>query len=74
MPAAQLALEDVNRDENLLPGFELKMYSNDSEVSLVENLIKSCRISKANKFAATNNFVRPNRASNVINYLIWKKR
>lgn len=33
MPAAQLALEDVNRDENLLPGFELKMYSNDSEVS-----------------------------------------
>lgn len=36
MPAAQLALEDVNRDENLLPGFELKMYSNDSEVSKKE--------------------------------------
>lgn len=32
MPAANLALTDVNREKNLLPGFELKLHSNDSEV------------------------------------------
>ncbi|KAK0159684.1 hypothetical protein PV327_010775 [Microctonus hyperodae] len=31
MPAANLALDDVNRERNLLPGFELKLHSNDSE-------------------------------------------
>ncbi|CAD6241162.1 GSCOCG00009184001-RA-CDS [Cotesia congregata] len=31
MPAANLALIDVNREKNLLPGFELKLHSNDSE-------------------------------------------
>ncbi|KAG8035862.1 hypothetical protein G9C98_002988 [Cotesia typhae] len=31
MPAANLALTDVNREKNLLPGFELKLHSNDSE-------------------------------------------
>lgn len=33
MPAANLALDDVNREKNLLPGFELKLHSNDSEVN-----------------------------------------
>lgn len=32
MPAAKLALEDVNGDKNLLPGFKLILHSNDSEV------------------------------------------
>lgn len=32
MPAANLALEDVNKEKNLLPGFTLKLHSNDSEV------------------------------------------
>ncbi|XP_014233341.1 gamma-aminobutyric acid type B receptor subunit 1 isoform X1 [Trichogramma pretiosum] len=31
MPAANLALEDVNNEKNLLPGFTLKLHSNDSE-------------------------------------------
>ncbi|XP_058799200.1 gamma-aminobutyric acid type B receptor subunit 1 isoform X2 [Phymastichus coffea] len=31
MPAAKLALEDVNKRNNLLPGFTLKLHSNDSE-------------------------------------------
>ncbi|XP_011304400.1 gamma-aminobutyric acid type B receptor subunit 1 isoform X2 [Fopius arisanus] len=31
MPAANLALEDVNKAKDLLPGFELKLHSNDSE-------------------------------------------
>ncbi|XP_014214316.1 gamma-aminobutyric acid type B receptor subunit 1 isoform X2 [Copidosoma floridanum] len=31
MPAANLALEDVNKEKNLLPGFTLKLHSNDSE-------------------------------------------
>lgn len=35
MPAAKLALEDVNGDKNLLPGFKLILHSNDSEVSRV---------------------------------------
>lgn len=34
MPAANLAMEDVNREKNLLPGFTLKLHSNDSEVSI----------------------------------------
>lgn len=33
MPAANLALEDVNNKKDLLPGFELSLHSNDSEVS-----------------------------------------
>lgn len=32
MPAVNLALDDVNREKNLLPGFILKLHSNDSEV------------------------------------------
>ncbi|XP_064213785.1 gamma-aminobutyric acid type B receptor subunit 1 isoform X3 [Tribolium castaneum] len=31
MPAANLALEDVNRRKDLLPGYALKLHSNDSE-------------------------------------------
>ncbi|XP_026470017.1 uncharacterized protein LOC113373971 [Ctenocephalides felis] len=31
MPAANLALEDVNRRKDLLPGFKLRLHSNDSE-------------------------------------------
>lgn len=33
MPAARLALEDVNNRNNLLPGYKLNLHSNDSEVS-----------------------------------------
>lgn len=33
MPAAYLALEDVNKRADLLPGFQLRLHSNDSEVS-----------------------------------------
>ncbi|CRL02840.1 CLUMA_CG015787, isoform A [Clunio marinus] len=33
MPAANLALEDVNNNPDLLPGFQLTLHSNDSEVS-----------------------------------------
>lgn len=32
LPAAELALEDVNSKSDLLPGFKLTLYSNDSEV------------------------------------------
>lgn len=32
-PAAELALNDVNSKSDLLPGFKLTLYSNDSEVS-----------------------------------------
>lgn len=32
MPAVNLALDDVNHEKNLLPGFTLKLHSNDSEV------------------------------------------
>ncbi|XP_051166888.1 gamma-aminobutyric acid type B receptor subunit 1 isoform X1 [Leptopilina boulardi] len=31
MPAANLAMEDVNREKNLLSGFTLRLHSNDSE-------------------------------------------
>ncbi|XP_037911823.1 gamma-aminobutyric acid type B receptor subunit 1 isoform X3 [Hermetia illucens] len=31
MPAAKLALDDVNMEDNLLPGFKLILHSNDSE-------------------------------------------
>lgn len=34
MPAARLALEDVNNKNDLLPGFKLTLHSNDSEVSV----------------------------------------
>lgn len=33
MPAAHLALEDVNREKNLLRGYRLHLHSNDSEVT-----------------------------------------
>lgn len=33
MPAARLAMEDVNARKDLLPGYVLKLHSNDSEVS-----------------------------------------
>lgn len=33
MPAAKLALDDVNKEKNLLPGYRLILHSNDSEVS-----------------------------------------
>ncbi|CAD7085836.1 unnamed protein product [Hermetia illucens] len=33
MPAAKLALDDVNMEDNLLPGFKLILHSNDSEDS-----------------------------------------
>lgn len=33
MPAAKMALADVNEQENLLPGYQLTLHSNDSEVS-----------------------------------------
>lgn len=33
LPAAELALDDVNSKSDLLPGFKLTLYSNDSEVS-----------------------------------------
>lgn len=35
MPAARLALEDVNNREDLLPGYKLILHSNDSEVSVL---------------------------------------
>ncbi|KAI9575851.1 hypothetical protein GQX74_005623 [Glossina fuscipes] len=34
MPAARLALDDVNKETNLLPGFRLILHSNDSEIKL----------------------------------------
>lgn len=34
MPAAQLAMEDVNNQPDLLPGLQLILHSNDSGVSL----------------------------------------
>lgn len=34
MPAAQMAFEDVNKQENLLAGYKLKLHSNDSEVHI----------------------------------------
>lgn len=38
MPAARLALEDVN-SQNLLSGFKLTLHSNDSEVSVANKKI-----------------------------------
>ena len=32
LPAAQMALEDVNNRTDILPGYELKMIWNDSQV------------------------------------------
>lgn len=46
MPAVNLALDDVNHNENLLPGFILKLHSNDSQVYEMFNIIlkeKHCR-------------------------------
>lgn len=34
-PAAQMALDDVNRKKNILPGYTLRMHSNDSQVTRV---------------------------------------
>lgn len=43
MPAARLALEDVNSKNDLLPGFKLILHSNDSEVSTTISFrIKQC--------------------------------
>lgn len=33
MPAAKMALEDVNKRKDLLPGYILKLHGNDSQVS-----------------------------------------
>lgn len=38
MPAAKMALEDVNNQDNLLPGYQLTLHSNDSEVGLFATL------------------------------------
>lgn len=35
MPAAKMALEDVNKRKDLLPGYILKLHSNDSQVSVL---------------------------------------
>lgn len=45
MPAANLALDDVNQREDLLPGFTLKLHSNDSEVSYRLNCIRIFHLS-----------------------------
>lgn len=37
MPAAKLALQDVNENPDLLPGFNLTLHSNDSEASDRQN-------------------------------------
>jgi hypothetical protein len=37
MPAAKLALTDVNNKKDLLPDFQLTLHSNDSEVGYGEN-------------------------------------
>ncbi|XP_055387320.1 gamma-aminobutyric acid type B receptor subunit 1-like [Condylostylus longicornis] len=39
MPAAEMALVDVNRSPNILPGFDLELHSNDSEVSIYVNFL-----------------------------------
>ncbi|KAG5676273.1 hypothetical protein PVAND_006121 [Polypedilum vanderplanki] len=36
MPAAYLALEDVNKKKDLLPDFQLTLHNNDSEVSHIK--------------------------------------
>lgn len=38
-PAASLALDDVNKRKDLLPGFTLQLHWNDSEVNLYEFII-----------------------------------
>lgn len=35
-PAAQLALDDVNARSDLLPGYELQLHWNDSEVNIIQ--------------------------------------
>lgn len=41
MPAVNLALDDVNHKKNLLPGFILKLHSNDSQVyEMFNNILK----------------------------------
>lgn len=41
MPAVNLALDDVNHEKNLLPGFILKLHSNDSQVyEMFNNILK----------------------------------
>lgn len=41
MPAVNLALDDVNHEKNLLPGFILKLHSNDSQVyEMLNNILK----------------------------------
>lgn len=43
MPAAYLALEDVNNKKDLLPDFELTLHSNDSEVGGKQNQFRYVR-------------------------------
>lgn len=43
MPAARLALDDVNKQANLLPGFKLILHSNDSEVSTESCIVEPKR-------------------------------
>lgn len=57
MPAANLALEDVNARKDLLPGYVLKLHSNDSEVSDIYwtviyfiNLFKLCYVYDKNMY------------------------
>lgn len=41
MPAAQMAFEDVNKQENLLAGYQLKLHSNDSEVKFLVFVLRT---------------------------------
>lgn len=41
MPAANLALTDVNNRADLLPGFTLRLHSNDSEVPTLPHTLHS---------------------------------
>ena len=45
-PAAMMALEDVNRRMDLLPGYKLKLHWNDSEVSISQVLSMSGHAAK----------------------------
>lgn len=53
MPAANLALEDVNNKKDLLPGFELTLHSNDSEVSKDKRYLIS-KVSMLNNLSLEN--------------------
>jgi len=38
-PAAQLALDDVNKRPDLLPGYQLQLHWNDSEVGYIRHVL-----------------------------------